>query len=209
MKAGPLNGAEERTRIKQTRVIYETACALAESTTLVEAAPRMLEAICEALGWEYGALWSVDRAAARLRCLATWHPPSLPFDDFAAISRQTEFASGIGLPGRVWASGKPAWIPDVVHDSNFPARAVRRPRGAARGVRLSGARRRRGHRRDGVLQPGDPRARRRAARDADDRRRARSACSSNGSGPRRSWIGSSRCRWTCCASRTSTGTSSA
>ena len=120
MEPGPPNDAQERTRSQQTRVIYETACALAESATLVEAAPRMLKAICESLDWEYGALWSVDHAAARLHCAATWHQPSLPFDDFAADSRRAAFAIGIGLPGRVWASRKPAWIPDVVDDSNFP-----------------------------------------------------------------------------------------
>src|SRR5262249_53081993 len=27
---------------------------------------------------------------------------------------------GAGLPGRVWAGGDPAWIPDVVRDRNFP-----------------------------------------------------------------------------------------
>lgn len=120
MEPSPSNEPQERTRIQQRRVVYETACALAESTTLVEAAPRMLEAICEALGWEYGAFWRVDRAANLLRCLATWHPPSLQFDEFTTVSRQTAFDSGIGLPGRVWASRRPAWIPDVVHDANFP-----------------------------------------------------------------------------------------
>jgi PAS domain S-box-containing protein len=80
----------------------------------------MLEAICQALGWEFGALWRTDRRANLLRCVATWHPPSLRVDEFAAICHQIDFATGIGLPGRVWASRESAWIPDVAHDSNFP-----------------------------------------------------------------------------------------
>ena len=111
--------AHAHTRVHQ-QVVYETACALAESATLVEAAPRMLQAICSALGWDYGALWTVDRAAAHLRWTATWHAPSLPFDEFAAVSRGTAFAPGVGLPGRVWSSRQSAWIPDVVRDPNFP-----------------------------------------------------------------------------------------
>jgi hypothetical protein len=70
------NQAHTHARVQQ-QVVYETACALAESATLVEAAPRMLQAICSARGWEYGALWTVDYAAARLRVAATWHATSL------------------------------------------------------------------------------------------------------------------------------------
>ncbi|AMY09392.1 Signal transduction histidine-protein kinase BarA [Luteitalea pratensis] len=119
MEPPPPNQAHAHTRMHQ-QVVYETACALAESETLVEAAPRMLQAICGALGWEYGAFWTVDRPAARLRWAATWHASSLPFDEFAAVSRATAFAAGDGLPGRVWSSLQSAWIPDVVHDPHFP-----------------------------------------------------------------------------------------
>lgn len=99
---------------------YVSARALAESATLAEAAVRVLQALCEALGWDYGALWNVDADGGILHCVDTWHVPALRLPRFEAASRSTTFARGVGLPGRVWASGEPAWIHDVVADSNFP-----------------------------------------------------------------------------------------
>ena len=104
----------------QQQVLYATARALAESETLEEAAPQTLKAICDALGWQYGAIWEVDRARRVLRCVATWHPPMPHFEAFEAATMQARLGPGIGLPGRVWSSREPAWIPDVTRDPNFP-----------------------------------------------------------------------------------------
>ena len=99
---------------------YVAARVFAESTTLAQAAPRVLQAICEELGWDHGALWNVDGAAGVLRCVETWHLPTLDLPEFEAVSRSITFKKGVGLPGRVWASGQPAWLPDVPADPNFP-----------------------------------------------------------------------------------------
>jgi PAS domain S-box-containing protein len=123
--------AERRLTTQQT-----TTRVLAEAGTLREAAPRVLQAVCEGLGWEHGALWSADRLAGVLRCEDIWHVPTMPFTEFAAASRRATFGPGIGLPGRVWASRVPVWVPDVVKDTNFPRAAVAAKEGlhAALGV---------------------------------------------------------------------------
>jgi two-component system sensor histidine kinase/response regulator len=110
--------------VKLLTAEHVAARALVEAATFAEAAPKILEAICEQLGWEHGALWRVDHASDVLRCIEIWTPPSAPLPEFVAISRQTALARGIGLPGRVWASGQPVWIPDVVKDTNFPRAPV-------------------------------------------------------------------------------------
>ncbi|MGH7820359.1 MAG: GAF domain-containing protein, partial [Candidatus Binatia bacterium] len=91
---------------------------LSEAPTLLEAAPAILEVICECLDWQVGALWTPTRAGTTLRCIEMW--TSVPVPGFKAESVRREFAAGVGLPGRVWTSGAPAWIRDVVEDTNFP-----------------------------------------------------------------------------------------
>ena len=99
---------------------YVAARVLLDATSIEEAASRILQAICESLGWEHGALWTVDSEGDCLRCAQMWSASPSRFPEFHAISKGTTFHRGIGLPGRVWESRTPAWIPDVVADTNFP-----------------------------------------------------------------------------------------
>jgi PAS domain S-box-containing protein len=42
------------------------------------------------------------------------------FESFRAVTRETTFAPGEGLPGRIWLDREPLWIADVDADANFP-----------------------------------------------------------------------------------------
>ncbi len=123
VKAPPLDPGQSGADRRLT-VLYEIAHALAASPSMAEGVPRVLGAVCQALGWEYGALWNVDQRARVLRCVGTWSLPSLNFKAFEDASRTSSFEPGVGLPGRVWASAAPAWIPDVLEDTNFPRAAI-------------------------------------------------------------------------------------
>ncbi|MBP7777826.1 MAG: response regulator [Acidobacteria bacterium] len=96
------------------------ARALAETPTLAGAAPEMLAEIAVRFGWDYGGFWAVDRAGKALRCLGTWPLPAGAFADFSAASRSTAFAPGVGLPGRVWASGAPVVMARDSFDPGVP-----------------------------------------------------------------------------------------
>src|SRR6185295_14847361 len=52
--------------------------ALAESASLAEAAPGIIQAICETVGGAFGALWEIDRQAKVLRCANVWRLEGIP-----------------------------------------------------------------------------------------------------------------------------------
>lgn len=105
---------------------YAVTRVLAEATTLEEAVPKIIQAIGESLEWDLGLFWRVDKAAGVLRCLDHWKAPSVPADPFTQDTWKRVFTRGQGLPGRIWATGKPAWVADVTIDTNFPRGAEAR-----------------------------------------------------------------------------------
>jgi PAS domain S-box-containing protein len=114
----------ERRRLERRLTAqYQAARILAEADSMAEAAPLLLQAVCESLGWELGQLWIVDQEATVLRWVAAWRVEGLDSADFEQVSRSRTFDRGIGLPGRIWATGAPAWIIDVATDENFPRAA--------------------------------------------------------------------------------------
>lgn len=110
-----------QTRLK---LQYATTHVLSSSGNPREAIGGVLRAVCLALRWQVGAMWEVDKRSNFINCSELWSEAKNGFEEFEAITRQAAFPSGMGLPGRVWASGKPAWIPDVTQDKNFPRAGV-------------------------------------------------------------------------------------
>ncbi|MEH2376495.1 response regulator [Nostoc sp.] len=98
---------------------YATTRVLAESTTINEAMPQILQGICESLGWDLSEFWMLDQQTNLLSLLNSWYEISFEMQQFDILSRQITFAPGMGLPGRVWASAEPVWITDVLKDQNF------------------------------------------------------------------------------------------
>jgi PAS domain S-box-containing protein len=109
-------------KVEERRLVAEHAVSrvLAVATSLKDTTARILEAICQTTGWEWAALWSVDPVEDVLRCVDVWHSPEATVETFEELSRNMTFSAGMGLPGRVWETARPAWIEDVSEDQNFP-----------------------------------------------------------------------------------------
>lgn len=105
---------------RRLRLQHAVSRVLTETMSVEEAAPRLIEDVGLALGWELGHLWQVDEDGAVIRYRGGWHSGSSEAARFQAKSREFVFPGGVGLPGRVWSSGRAHWIPDVTKDENFP-----------------------------------------------------------------------------------------
>ena len=115
----------ERKRSEQRLAVQmATTRVLAESATLEEAAPRVVESICLNLGWNMGAVWTVDTKDAVLRCAGTWSRDSSAGTTFETCTRAITFTRGVGLPGQVWASRRSVWVADVSTETNFQRASV-------------------------------------------------------------------------------------
>ncbi len=92
--------AERRTAMQAT-----VSQVLAEAVVLEETAQRILETICRAEEFDFGALWNLNRLTDQFVPLAVWCGPEGSTDALAEQTRDSALAQGTDLPGRVWSTG--------------------------------------------------------------------------------------------------------
>ena len=118
--------AERTTRAlydKQQELVLLEAVVQAsnESSTIEEALEGAVDAVCAHTSWPVGHVYLREPVSGMLVPTASWSiDRSDRFADFRRATERTSFVEGIGLPGRVLATGKPAWVTDVTVDPNFP-----------------------------------------------------------------------------------------
>src|SRR5215510_14910579 len=96
----------ERKRAEQReRMEHAVTRVLAESETLAEAIPKIVQTICETLNWDCGARWSMDERRKAICCVETWNVPSKAVAEFIAEARKLTFQpTHTGLVRQVWVS---------------------------------------------------------------------------------------------------------
>ncbi|MBI5208725.1 MAG: PAS domain S-box protein [Elusimicrobia bacterium] len=124
----------------EARLLGSIARVVLENEGPKAALARILAIICEETGWVLGEVWAPGAGGAALELREVWTVEQGSLDAYISRSRDFTFAPGVGLPGRVWRDGRPAWIPDVTKDANFPRAAIALEAGlkAAVGVPVPG-----------------------------------------------------------------------
>ncbi len=105
---------EEKMRTARREMSHEITRVLAEATTLAEALPKILQIMCQLMGWAYGARWVPDEARQSLRREEYWCAAEPEFD---SADREFWFRLDHVGPGRflrqVWNSQTACWIADL------------------------------------------------------------------------------------------------
>lgn len=120
------NSKNENITSVETRLSlqYSIVRILAESNGIGDTLLKILQTACEYNGWGIGEIWFIDEDTGVLRLDRMWHHPSWDTRKFEAVSRGIAFQPGQGLPGRVWESGQPQWITNVIGDPNFVRESI-------------------------------------------------------------------------------------
>ncbi len=93
--------AQVRAQRRQA-INFGVARALAESSSLPQAARLVLEVLAEGFMPDVAVMWVVDAGSAALRCVDLRQAPGLELREFAILTRRIALPAGADLPGQVW-----------------------------------------------------------------------------------------------------------
>ena len=118
-----LDEAEKRIAewVGLVQLLQDIAVASNEAVTVEATLKFALDRVCDHTRWPVGHVYLPTKDnKGQLLSADIWHlDESGKFESFQEITQTTRTASSGGLPGRVFATGKPVWIMDVTQDPDF------------------------------------------------------------------------------------------
>src|SRR5213596_371827 len=108
-------------RQRQLQVLEKIAVAANQSASVRDTLQFAITTICQFTGWTVGHAYlsEVDKDQIQLVSTSIWHAcDPARIREFHDVTENTHFNRGVGLPGRVLATGAPVWIDDVSNDAN-------------------------------------------------------------------------------------------
>jgi len=120
--------AEQRLerQARETQLLFDVTSLAAETGSFEEALRACLAAICQVTGWPVGHALILKRGGgAELVSTGVWHEDE-PGGAHALreASAAMAFTPGIGIPGRILATGEPAWVSDTDADPLFARKGL-------------------------------------------------------------------------------------
>ncbi|HET7524824.1 MAG TPA: diguanylate cyclase [Burkholderiaceae bacterium] len=103
------------------RIDERLAPALAGPGSRAQAAPRIVGAFCESLGWACGTFWSRDADEAdRLVCLGAWGIDAPGIAEYLSHSHgRRPILHNAGIVGAAWLGAAPVWVADMAADDAY------------------------------------------------------------------------------------------
>jgi PAS domain S-box-containing protein len=111
-------------RAFEAELLYRATRLAAESTSLDEALEGCLEIVCRLAGWPIGHALVPDTDNKHLLSRVVWCDDGAVQAALRDATKAIRFVPGVGLPGRIWQSGEPQWIPNIRAEPNFPRAAA-------------------------------------------------------------------------------------
>jgi PAS domain S-box-containing protein len=125
----------ERRADEERQLLQSMALAIGEAPDLQSALRLALEMVGELAGWTAGEAWLPDATGGTIRRGPAWAARA-GFAEFHRASEGVAFLPGEGLPGRVWSSGRAAWVEDVLEDPDFVRASLAEASGLRTGIAI-------------------------------------------------------------------------
>ncbi|MBI3728708.1 MAG: GGDEF domain-containing protein [Burkholderiales bacterium] len=104
------------------RLSFETTRLFVGTDSIGVAVTKVIQLVCENLGWDWGAYWTVETDTFgdnQLKLQNCWHGQQETLGLFTQESQAMKVRPGTGLVGQVWQQGEPRWVENMTSDEDF------------------------------------------------------------------------------------------